>query len=76
MPEKLADFGSIGAVAVLPEKISGFMIEAARFYVAAHVLRNVVWAHGNRPLCFGEYIPDRNYFGGRLSKALPGQRIR
>jgi hypothetical protein len=76
MPQKLVDFGSIGAVAVLPENATDKMLDAVRYYVPAHVLWHAVKFDGNYPSFYGGEEPKLEYFGGRLSKALPAQRIR
>ncbi len=76
MPQKLFDFGSIGAVAVLPKNVSEKMIDAVRYYVPAHILWHAIQFDGNHQSLYGGEEPNREYFGGLLRKNLPVQRIR
>jgi len=76
MPQKLVDFGSIGAVAVLPDKLTEEMLDAVRAYVSAHVLWDAVGFAGRLPYSFSAGEPDLNYFGGRLRDTMPAQTVR
>jgi hypothetical protein len=76
MPQKLVDFGSTGAVAVLPDKLTEEMLDAVRAYVSAHVLWDAVGFAGRLPYTFGAGEPDLNYFAGRLRDTMPAQTVR
>ena len=66
MPQKLVDFGSIGAIAVLPEKTTQRMLDAVRYYVQAHVFRDAIGFDGASAYYFGRGETDLEYFGGIL----------
>ena len=77
MPQKLIDFGSNGAVAILPGGLSDKMLSVTRELVRSHIL----WAAvGNSktgaPFGFAAEMPNPNYLGGRHRSAFAPYYIR
>ena len=50
--QRLREFGSISAAALLPEKVSETMLDAVRFHVRAQVLRDAIGFYGASPYYF------------------------
>jgi hypothetical protein len=75
MVQKLIDFGSVCATAVLPQSASEIMLDAVRYYVRAHVLRNAIGFCGSSPYYFGEVESDVEYFGGDLRASMAARPV-
>ncbi|MDR3566560.1 MAG: JAB domain-containing protein [Syntrophobacteraceae bacterium] len=75
MAQKLIDFGSVSATAVLPENASEMMLDAVRYYVRAHILRDAIGFCGASPYFFGEVDSEVEYFGGSLRASLAGRSV-
>jgi hypothetical protein len=76
MPQKLVDFGSVGATAVLPEKTTETMLDAVRYFVRAHVLRDAIGFYGASAYYFGEVESEQEYFGGNLRSSMQNLPVR
>ena len=76
MPQKLVDFGSVRAVAALPDNHTDEMLDAMRYYVPARILWSAVGFHGSFPFAFGGGEPDPKYLGGRSLDTMPAHFIK
>jgi hypothetical protein len=59
MENKLLGFGAIGAVALLPQRVSQNILDAARYYVQAHILDCAIGFCGQSAYFLGQLQPDR-----------------
>ncbi len=76
MRQKLIDFGSVGATAVLPEKTTEIMLDAVRYFVRAHIFRDAIGFYGASPYYFGEVESEQEYFGGNLRSSMRNLPVR
>ncbi len=60
MPQKLVDFGSVGAIIALPESLSDGMLDAIRYYIREHILWDGVGMCHNFPMGFSGDLGDQH----------------
>ncbi|MGC9195675.1 MAG: hypothetical protein ACP5IL_09505 [Syntrophobacteraceae bacterium] len=58
MKKKLPGFGSIGAIALLPQKPSQNMLDAARYYAQAHIINCAIGFYGKSAYFLGQIQSD------------------